>query len=352
MDSAVAALLAARAGLELVGVTLTLPGAAPERAAAVCRWLGIKHRVIDVSEQMRERVIEPFCAAYAAGRTPNPCVECNARVKFDRLVRAAGQMRRDAVVTGHYARVRSVGDSWHLLRACDRSKGQSYMLYRVGQRALARAVFPLGAVGKDEARRLATSEGLPVAGRAESQDVCFAPEGDVGALLEQRCPEAVAPGPIMTEDGRRLGTHRGLGRYTVGQRRGLGVGGPGGPWFVLRLEAERNAVIVGPHERLMADRCELERVRIVGRSPGEAFRASVMTRYRGVETPARVTLHDERASVVFDRPHRAPAPGQSAVFYDIDGGERLIGGGIILPSAGNRVREDASLEPDTTGDAP
>jgi len=326
VDSSVAALLAQAQGLEVIGVTLAIPAAAPDEARAVCDRLRIEHRVVDVSEAFEERVVEPFCRAWAAGLTPNPCVVCNPGLKFDELLRIAAEAGCDAIITGHYARVTASGPQHHLLRACDRSKDQSYMLYRSSQHALKSLVLPLGTLTKGEVRALALQAGLPAAARPESQDVCFAPGGDVAALLSRRCPQAVRPGPILDADGSEIGRHDGLARYTVGQRRGLGIGGPEGPHYVLGILPEHNALVVGPEEALWADSCDLVEVRLVGDPPGRSFPASVMTRYRGTETPATVALRGEEATVRFRRPHRAPAPGQSAVFY---GGERLIGGGII-----------------------
>ncbi|MGC9317374.1 MAG: tRNA 2-thiouridine(34) synthase MnmA [Armatimonadota bacterium] len=332
VDSAVAAMLAQQMGLRVIGVTLGIPGGAAEQASRVCRRLGIEHHVVDVGELFDERVIGPFCVAWAEGITPNPCVECNACLKLAELLRIADDLRCDAVVTGHYARVRPAGDEYHLLRGIDRAKDQSYMLYRVEQHALARLLLPLGEPTKRQVRRLAAEADLQADEHPESQDVCFAPGGDVAALVASRCPEAVRPGPILDREGNVLGEHDGLARYTVGQRRGLGLGGPEGPFFVLHKLPERNALVVGPEEHLMVEKCELKRVHLVGSPPGEAFRASVMTRYRGRETPATVHLRGERATVLFERPHRAPAPGQSAVFYEPGGAaERVIGGGVILP---------------------
>lgn len=333
-------MIARRRGLQVIGVTLEMPAGRPFSARDVCRQLGIQHHVLDVRDLFDERVIGPFCAAWVEGRTPNPCVECNACLKLPELLRIADDLGCDAVVTGHYARIRRAEREYHLLRGLDRAKDQSYMLYRLEQRTLVRLLLPLGERTKAEVQRLAAEAGLRPAERPESQDICFAPDGDVAAVLAGRRPEAVRPGPILDREGKLLGEHQGLARYTVGQRRGLGLGGPEGPFFVLRKLPERNVLVVGPEEDVMAERCELERVHLVGTPPGEAFDASVMTRYRGRETPARVELGGDRATVLFERPHRAPAPGQSAVFYEPGGaGERVIGGGVILPPTSDDTPE-------------
>jgi len=321
----VAALLAMRAGIRVIGVTLATPGAKPEEAAAACRELGLEHRVIEAGELFERCVVGEFVASWARGLTPNPCVDCNPRVKFALLAREADALGRARIITGHYARLMLVGDGMRLLRATEAARDQSYMLHRLSQEVLARLILPLGELGKQQVRRIAAEAGLMAAEREASQDVCFTP--DVAELVRERRPEALEPGPIVDTSGQRLGTHRGLARYTVGQRRGLGIGGPGGPLFVLRVEPERNAVVVGPEEELWVEETEVERVHAVGLLPGSVFEASVMTRYRGAETPATVEMEGERGRIHFHRPHRAPAPGQSAVFYD---GERCLGGGVIV----------------------
>lgn len=327
MDSAVAALLCLRQEMRVVGVTLEMSGSTPDAAAVVCDALDMEHRVIDASDLLERCVVEPFVEAWAQGMTPNPCVRCNATVKLSVLIDVADETGCERIVTGHYARVLDAGDAVHLLRACDRSRDQSYMLYRLTQEALHRLSLPLGELRKTRVRELAADANLPAADRPESQDVCFLPDGEIAHLVARSHPEAVTPGPILDRGGRPLGEHRGLAHYTVGQRRGLGIGGPGGPLFVVRIIPEQNALIVGPEQTVWLDECDLDDLRMVGQPPGECFEATVATRYRGQETPAQVKLTGEdRAQVRFHRPHRAPAPGQSAVFYD---GERCLGGGII-----------------------
>lgn len=328
VDSATAALLALRAGLQVTAVTFRMSAPPPASVREVCATLGIEHIELDLTEQFRKEVIATTVSEYAAGRTPNPCVVCNPRVKFAALARLAKELGCDTIITGHYARVRRVGGEWHLLRGRDRSKDQSYMLYRLPQSILAMLMLPLGELTKVEVRQTAEDAGLPVARRPESQDVCFAPDGDVAALVAQERPEAARPGPIIDRTGAVLGHHRGLVYYTIGQRRGLGLGGPGGPYYVQALLPDRNAVVVGSDEQVWVDSCEVEALHLVGTPPASSFEANVMTRYRGRETPARITITGDGALIRFKRPHRAPAPGQSAVFYE---GERLIGGGVIVP---------------------
>jgi tRNA-specific 2-thiouridylase len=231
------------------------------------------------------------------------------------------------MVSGHYARTRSEDEHWHLLRGIDRSRDQSYMLHRLPQELLRQLVLPLGGRRKDEVRRIAADAGLAAAERPDSQDICFAPDRDFTDVIARRRPDALEPGPILTEGDRELGRHRGLARYTVGQRRGLGLGGPEGPWFVLRIDPERNALIVGDEADLWVRRARIERLHLIGPAPAAEFEATVMTRYRGTETPATVSWEGTDATVRFHSPHRAPAPGQSAVFYD---NERCLGGGVIV----------------------
>jgi len=323
----VAALLALRAGWRVTGVTLLTPGALPEQARAVCRELGIEHRAVDAHEPFERCVVGEFVEAWAQGLTPNPCIECNPRVKFDLLAREADTPGASAIVTGHYARVRRVGDRWHLLRALDPSRDQSYMLYRLSQAVLERLLLPVGDLDKNRVRGLAAEAGVSAAERPDSQDICFAPEEGAVALIAARRPEALRPGPILDVEGREIGRHRGLARYTVGQRRGLGIGGPEGPFFVLRIDPARNALVVGSEEDLWVDRVRAERVHFVGEVHAGPFDSTVMTRYRGTETPATIVWEGDGATILFHRPHRAPAPGQSAVFY---AGERCLGGGVIV----------------------
>ena len=321
-----AALLALRAGMKVIGVTLFTPGARPELAAATCRELGIEFRPIDARERFEQCVVREFVDDWARGLTPNPCIDCNPRVKFELLAREADALGAASIVTGHYAHIRRCGNELHLLRAIEASRDQSYVLHRLAQPVLGRLSLPVGEIGKDEVRRLAADAGLSAAERGASQDMCFTP--DIAALIGERRPEALRPGPIVDTQGREIGRHRGLARYTVGQRRGLGIGGPGGRAFVLRIDAERNTLVVGAEEDLWVERTQIERVHTIGDVPAERFEASVMTRYRGAETPATVEREGDRATVHFHRPHRAPAPGQSAVFY---GAQRCLGGGVIVP---------------------
>jgi tRNA-specific 2-thiouridylase len=332
VDSTLAAALLTEQGHEVSGCTLRLidppPGGdAPDPAAAAAQ-LGIPHEAWDLRAEFERQVISPFAAAYAAGRTPNPCALCNARVKFGLLLERALAAGADALATGHYARVAPGPDGTpRLLRGADRAKDQSYFLAGIGRAALARVCFPLGGLAKAEVRRLARARGLTAAERPESQEICFVPGDDPGAFAASRAPAgAVAPGRILDAAGRRVGAHRGLVHYTVGQRRGLGFAA-GRPLYVTRLEPATNTIVVGEDAELWG--CELIATAATWLvdEPQAAFRAAVRIRSRHEAAPATVEpLGGGAWRVRFDEPQRAITPGQVAAFYD---GESVLGAGDI-----------------------
>ena len=341
VDSAVAAALLKEQGWEVAGVTLQVwagPSAvsrgccaleAVEDADAVCEGLGIPYRVVDVRPQFLERVILPFAREYAKGRTPNPCIECNRSVKFHLLLDVAREMGADAVATGHYARItQDPATGRHvLLKGLDASKDQSYVLYPLTQDHLARIRFPLGSLTKEEVRRRAEALGLPVARKPDSQEICFVPHGGHGELLARLTPQAVRPGPLLNTRGEVLGTHRGLGHYTVGQRRGLGVA-TGQRQYVVALDPERNAVVVGSEDDLLASGCRVTDLNWIA-VPGLEGPCTAWVKYRYATPPAQALLEPEEGGTVrvsFLTPQKAVAPGQAAVFYH---GDRVLGGGTI-----------------------
>jgi tRNA-specific 2-thiouridylase len=342
VDSSVAASLFREEGHDVRGLSLRAfdPGRCQEGEEKTCcsaRDIRDARRVAarleipftswDIRPQFEEEVVRPFIREYCAGRTPNPCVLCNSRIKFRLLLEKVAEMGADFLATGHYARIGREGGSCVLRKGVDNKKDQSYFLFEIGARVLPRILFPLGEMTKEEVRRRARALGVEVAEKRESQEICFIPGNDYAAFLRGRLAgEGVGPGPIMTPEGTRLGTHRGLIHYTVGQRRGLGVA-TGQPLYVVRLDRENNALVVGGNADLERGVFDVGKVTWPGKKRGEAFRAAVKIRYRHREAPATVTpLGPSSCRVEFDRPQRAVTPGQAAVFYD---GDRLLGGGWI-----------------------
>jgi len=276
-------------------------------------------------------VIADFVDEHAAGRTPNPCARCNGEIKFGAFLRRADELGIELVATGHYVRSdRDADGGWHLRRGADEAKDQSYMLHMVGQRQLARSVFPVGGLPKHETRAIAARFGLPVATKPDSQELCFAPSGDAGAFVRNMAPQLVhAGGEVVDPDGRVLGEHDGTFAFTVGQRRGLGVA-LGAPQYVLETDVSTNRVIVGPGELLARRELAADRVSwVAGGPPAEGpFEATVRVRSHGADVPAVVTPRGGDAiEVAFRSPQRALAPGQSAVIYR---GDEVLGGGRIV----------------------
>lgn len=342
VDSSVAAALMKQDGYEVTGIMLKLwkgeaanneSGCcsvdAAEDARRVAQVLDIPFYVLNFADRFARTVIENFTSQYAAGLTPNPCVACNRSIKFAALLERARSYGADVLATGHYARTDRVSGRYRLRRAAEAGKDQSYVLYMLGQPELEMARFPVGEYAKPQIREIARNLGLRTADKPESQDLCFVPAGDTHAFIAERVPVGSVPGPIVTTEGRQLGTHRGFAHYTVGQRKGLGVGA-GIPLYVREIRAGDNTVVVAPAQQLFARSMSLVQVSFVaGVCPG-SFKTSVMTRYRGPAVPASVEVTGTCARVEFDEPQPRPAPGQTAVFYD---GDEVIGGGTIsLPA--------------------
>lgn len=339
VDSSTAAALLKEAGHEVIGVTLRLPVlrdageggccgiAGIDDARRVADRLGIAFYVLDYEDIFRRAVIDYFVDAYATGLTPNPCVECNRRVKFGELLSYARSIGAEAVATGHYARLAERGGRHVLLRGLDAARDQSYFLYSLSQDQLAHALFPLGERTKEETRALAREMKLPVAEKPGSQDVCFLDSGDYRPLLAERRPECLRPGEIVDMEGRLLGRHSGVANFTIGQRRGLGVAA-GQRIYVVGIDVASARVVLGPPEALERETMFVRDVNWVAfDSPPATVEATVKIRYRQADTAATVrALDGARAEIRFARPQAMAAPGQSAVFYQ---GETVVGGGVI-----------------------
>lgn len=342
VDSSVAAALLSREGYEVIGVTMQLSGDASrccsledaDDARRVADALGIRFFVANYADQFREEVIESFADEYLAGRTPIPCVTCNSRFKFEHLMSRAGVFGSESVATGHYARI-EVDDATgraRLFRSRDRRKDQSYFLFELTQKQLARARFPLGEMSKDEVRKLARELGLATADKAESQEICFVPDGDYAAVVEKMRPEAMAAtGEIVDREGNVLATHKGIHRFTVGQRHGLGIDHANKPLYVSRIDPETGRIIVGDREDLASTTARVGRVNwVAGSNPGGPVRARVQVRHRHEAAAAMIhPLSGACVRVEFDAPVEAVTPGQAAVFYDADYNEEVLGGGWI-----------------------
>ena len=347
VDSAVAAGLLARAGHEVIGVTMRLwaqeDPLAPryhhrccsvediDDARAAADALGIPHYVLNMEREFAARVVDYFVEEYGRGRTPNPCLPCNEHVKFRALLERAEALEADALATGHYARIEPDDGSYRLLRALDDEKDQSYVLYMLSQEQLGRVRFPLGGYRKGEIRVLAAEMGLPNADKPDSADICFLPTEDYREFIAQRIPQT--EGDVIDGDGSVVGRHAGIAGFTIGQRRGLGVA-LGEPRYVRAIDPELNVITLGTEDDLLGDTLTAQEVRwVAGRPPADEFEAEVKIRYRTPSRPAVVRARNGRAEVRFREPQRAIAAGQAVVFYR---GDEVLGGGIIATSGGAR----------------
>lgn len=342
VDSSVAAYLAQRAGYECIGCTMKLytntDAGISERhtccslddvedARAVAYRLGMRYCVFNFSEGFREQVMLPFCEAYRRARTPNPCIECNRRMKFDALFRRAEELGCEKIVTGHYARIDRAGERYILRKALDETKDQSYVLYAMTQRELAHTLFPLGNMRKSETRAIAEAEGFVNARKKDSQDICFVPDGDYVGLIE-RCVGHPSPtGAFLDRNGTVLGRHKGFIRYTKGQHKGLGLPAEP-PLYVLGKDPHANAILLGYNEDLFAAEAVAGDWNWISVSALTApMEVTAKLRYSRRESAATAEpLADGRVRLRFREPQRAVTPGQFAVLYD---GETVVGGGII-----------------------
>ncbi|MFM9853329.1 MAG: tRNA 2-thiouridine(34) synthase MnmA [Sphingomonadaceae bacterium] len=339
VDSSVVAGLAARTGAEVIGITLQLydHGAAVNRvgsccagqdirdARAVCDTLGIAHYVFDHESQFRAGVIDQFADEYVRGRTPIPCVRCNMGVKFTDLFRLARDLGADCLATGHYVQRVMGADGAELHRSIDPARDQSYFLFATTQEQLDYLRFPLGGMPKADVRKIAAEMGLGVAAKPDSQDICFVPNGDYASVVRKIRPEAERDGAIVDQSGIELGRHKGLIHYTVGQRKGLELGGLAEPLYVIRLEPESQRVVVGPKSALAVSSARISEPSWLGDVEGHTLMAKVRSLAKPV--PARI----EGEWLRFVAPEFGVSPGQAAVLYD---GERVLGGGWIEETVG------------------
>ena len=343
VDSSLAAYLLKEQGYDVIGITMQIwPKADPDKvekhggccsltavedARRVAAAVGIPYYVVNFQQVFEEKVIDYFCAEYAAGRTPNPCIACNQYVKFGALLKKARELDADFLATGHYARRdEDAATGRHLLRkAQDISKDQTYALYTASQDELGALLFPLGDMTKVEVRAVARRLNLVVADKPESQEICFVDE-DYRPFLEARAPGVFAPGDIVDRSGRVLGHHKGLPYYTIGQRRGLGITSPR-PLYVLELDTVDNRVVVGEWEEAYSQGLEATDLNFIPfDAPSAPIGVEAKVRYRAEPSPATLYPPDSSARLIFDQPERAVTPGQAVVFYD---GDLVVGGGTI-----------------------
>ena len=342
VDSAVATALLVEAGYEVIAISMLLAGNVESRDGGCCsiddfqdarrvdEHLEIPYYVLNLKDAFQQRVMNVFTDEYRRGRTPNPCLLCNRDLKFDLLWKRARELDADFVATGHYARIQHNAQSerYQLLKGTDPRKDQSYFLFTLNQAQLARTLFPVGHMTKDEVREKARQLGLRLAEKPESQDICFIPDGDYARFIEQRlAPEQLTPGEIVDHDGNILGQHTGIHRFTIGQRRGLAIGGLSEPRYVTQIDAQNGRVMVGEKNHLGAPGLKATNVSWTEDVPDKSQPITVKIRYRHPALPARVVPQpDGKALVWFHTASPAVTPGQAAVFYD---GERVLGGGWI-----------------------
>lgn len=351
VDSTVVAALLKEAGHEVVGAHLQFwsDGFVPPKATKTPQnkccsiealmatrraagRLGVPLYVLNVRDEFKERVVDHFIAGSAAGDTPNPCVRCNKQIKFGLFLEKMRELDCDAVATGHYGRIERNEKSgeFELLRAKDPTKDQSYFLYHLNQYKLGKILLPLGGLLKSEVRQLAEDRGLiESAQRSESQGVCFFPEAGPQDFLQRNLPaDKLQPGPIVTVDGRVVGRHLGLPLYTIGQRRGVAIGGLAEPHFVVGVNREKNALIIGPERFTQIIRLAANDLFWVSRTkPAGTIRAQVAVRYRAQPVPASIRIENDTAAIELDEPVKAAMPGQAVTFLD---GEKILGGGTII----------------------
>jgi len=343
VDSSVAAKIMVDEGFECIGCTMKLHNnnddevaeaahtccslSDVEDARSVAIRLGMPYYVFNFQDDFKEKIIDKFIRSYQSGRTPNPCIDCNRFMKFDKLFERGKVLGCDYIVTGHYARIAFSDGIYHLYKAVDPSKDQSYVLYGMNQEQLAHTRFPLGGMCKTETRALAEEGNFINADKPDSQDICFVPDGDYASVIAKYSGVTEKPGKFVDTNGNVLGDHKGITHYTIGQRKGLGIPMKM-PVYVQKIDVERNEVVLGTNEELFKTTLTASEMNwISGSVPASEFRCSGKIRYRHTEQPCVVTpVGDDKISLVFDEPQRAITPGQAVVLYL---GDEVLGGGII-----------------------
>jgi tRNA-specific 2-thiouridylase len=328
VDSSAAALLLKEAAYKVIGIHMRLWDSPrcdyqAHQAENICRILEIPYHQVDLQKEFEFCVVDYFCREYQQGRTPNPCVACNQNVKFGLLLDKSLSLGVDYLATGHYARVEHSSDGYRLLKAADIGRDQSYFLYTLTQEKLGHVLFPLGGHSKDEVKQMAKQAGLPTAARP-SQDICFISQKNYGTFLSRRFPST--PGDIVDTRGRKLGQHRGIAFYTIGQRHGLGLASDK-PLYVIKIEPERNRIVLGHEKELYSQKLTARKLNwISGKAPREPITVTAKIRYKSKEAEADLFFKNDSVDVNFVQPQKAVTPGQAIVFYNID---EVLGGGII-----------------------
>ncbi len=340
VDSSVAAYFMKKKGFECIGATMRLYNSEEaddfentccslsdvEDARAVATKLGMPFYVFNFTDEFREKVIENFVSTYEKGATPNPCIECNRYLKFDKLITRMKELSFDYVVTGHYARTEEREGRFYLKKGRDLSKDQSYVLYSLTQEQLAHILFPLGEYSKSEIREIAENEGFVNAKKHDSQDICFVPDGDYASFIESYKGIKYPKGNFVDKNGNVLGTHNGIIRYTIGQRKGLGIAA-GFPVYVVKKDIEKNEVVLGSEKELLESSLEAENFNWIYEKPDGKIRCKAKTRYNMKEVDCVAYCIGDKVRVEFDNPVRALTSGQAVVLYD---GDYVIGGGTIV----------------------
>ena len=343
VDSSVAAYLLKKDGYSCIGATMRLftdeeIGVKTEKsccsledvedAKSVAKRLGMEHYVFNFTDEFEKKVIEKFVRSYETGATPNPCIDCNRYSKFEKLFQRMKELGYDYVATGHYARIEEKSGRFLLKKAVDLTKDQSYVLYQMTQEQLSQTLFPLGSMTKEQTRKIAEESGFVNAKKHDSQDICFVPDGDYASFIEHYRKKTYESGNFVDKNGNVLGTHKGIIRYTIGQRKGLGLSLPA-PMYVLEKNIEKNEVVLCANGELFSKELDANDVNWIAFDlPPESFSAKVKIRYNQKEEPAKITVTGrDSVHIEFETPQRAIAKGQAAVIYD---GDIVIGGGTII----------------------